>query len=270
MVVRTMSYQRLRDRRPSGFVMTSILLLLLFDYTMSCADLNVIYTLPDCIVMEWIFRSEPNCFKLSQYNVGVNRCDGNETTLQVAYDTSGRGELPIDRYICGEKCIIKFQDSNVCVLLTPSTTYIQSELYDCVLIHSNCYYYSLSDQRMCQTIAGCIPVAADDPCLPDINVIEYLVANSTNAVDPTVCFPIYDGNNCVTELGDCAPKNGAFNEILLIKHCLYRVTTLSELPSHTQCGSKDDWLTDCTHLLIPLSQTIVSNSLGTSKQSIYS
>lgn len=122
-----MTYQRQRDRRTSGFVMISTLLLLSSDYTMSCADLNVIYVLPDCIVMKWLFRSEPNCLLLSQYNVRVNRCDGNETTLPIEHDTSRKGEQAIDGRICGEKCIIKFQDSPVCILLTPSITYIQSE-----------------------------------------------------------------------------------------------------------------------------------------------
>ena len=109
--------------------MISIFLLLSSDSTMSCADLNVIYVLQDRIVMEWLFRSELNCLQLSQYNVSVNRCDGNETiaTLQIANDTDGKGELAIDRHVCGEKCIIKFQNSNVCVLLTP-TTYIHCEL----------------------------------------------------------------------------------------------------------------------------------------------
>lgn len=141
-------------------------------------------------------------------------------------------------------------------------------MYDCVLINTNYCYNSLSDQQMCQTIAGCVPVAPDHPCQQ--NVIQYLVSNSTSADVPTVCFPTYDGNKCVTELGECALENGAYNEILLIKHCLYSlsVTTPSELPSHSQCGSKEDWFTDCTDLLVPLSQTSISNFLGTSKQSI--
>ena len=140
-------------------------------------------------------------------------------------------------------------------------------MYDCVLINTNYCYNSLSDQQMCQTIAGCVPVAPDHPCQQ--NVIQYLVSNSTSADVPTVCFPTYDGNKCVTELGECALENGAYNEILLIKHCFYKVRTPSELPSHTQCRSKEDWLNDCTHLLVPLSRTIiVSSSLGTSKQSI--
>ena len=108
----------------------------------------------------------------------------------------------------------------------------------------------------------CVSVANDAPC--ERIAIEYF-SNSTGKF--TLCQPTISEGNCITDLNNCLSAQ-ATDGFLLIKQCNYSVKN-SNLPLHTQCNSKNNWLEGCDILIVLLSQTVVySNTTNSSEYNI--
>ena len=114
----------------------------------------------------------------------------------------------------------------------------------------------------CMGVEGCVPVANNQGC--EENHVQYSL-NSTVPDEFDVCLhPRSQDNNCAMNIDNCITDHHESNEnvLVLIKECHYSMNDLKMLPTHTQCTSKQTWLTDngCTELFIPLSQTLINFS----------
>ena len=97
------------------------IILLQFEVTLCCGDLNYVKfdSQSGNITLGWRVRSDNNCEQNSQFDVYVNKCDGESLTLRTPAtdDNSGHREVVINHRSCGSKCTVRFQGSNVCTML---------------------------------------------------------------------------------------------------------------------------------------------------------
>ena len=126
------------------------------------------------------------------------------------------------------------------------------------------YYYCIDSH--CMGVEDCIPVADNQGC--ELNHVHYSL-NSTVPDEFDVCLQANSQGNCAMNIESCITDSNE-DVFVLIKECHYRLSTngLNMLPAHTQCTSKQTWLTDnsCNELFIPLSQTLIYfNSLNGGK-----
>ena len=123
---------------------------------------------------------------------------------------------------------------------------------------------NITDRWLYHCDDKCVSVANDAPCKRI--AIEYL-SNSTGMFLP--CEPTLSESNCIniTSLNGCLSAQ-ANDGVLLIKQCNYNVRNYN-LPLHTQCNGKNDWLEGCTTLIVLLSQTVVYSNTTSSEYCVH-
>ena len=99
-----------------------VVILLQIGATLCCANFNYAVYSPQLNIIKLVLelRSDDHCQQNGQYNVTVNRCDGESHNLSTSamHDDSGHIEVMISHSLCGSKCTIQFQGSyHVCIML---------------------------------------------------------------------------------------------------------------------------------------------------------
>ena len=99
----------------------SVVVLLQIGATLCCANFNYAVYNTELNVIKLVLevRSDDHCQQIGQYNVTVNRCDGEFRNLSTPAmnDDNEHIEVMVSHSLCGSKCTVQFQGSEVCIML---------------------------------------------------------------------------------------------------------------------------------------------------------
>ena len=102
----------------------SILVFLCFqvENSFGCGQLDYVYDLTTCIQMRWLIQCERDDFE-----VYVDDCNGTSHTFSLHSNNKGYIDFGFRSIYCKSNCLIRFQDSNQCILLNKSSDYRKSK-----------------------------------------------------------------------------------------------------------------------------------------------
>ena len=117
----------------------SVVILFQIGATLCCANFNYAVYNPQLNVIKLVLESrfDDHCQpENGQYNVTINRCDGESRNLSTSamHNNSGHIEVMVNHSLCGSKCTIQFQGSYVCIMLLNISAH--GKLLSCNCIHS--------------------------------------------------------------------------------------------------------------------------------------
>jgi hypothetical protein len=96
-----------------------------FEYATYCSQFNAIN-------VSWALRLDVHCPKNGPYNIAINRCDGElHNLLTPISDNSGHIEVMINHSLCGSRCTVQFQGSEVCTMFLNISTDSKLRLLCC-------------------------------------------------------------------------------------------------------------------------------------------
>ena len=92
-----------------------------------CGQLDYLYDLTTCIKMRWMIQPDPMCQERDTHEVYVDECNGTIHTFRIHNNNKSYIDLGFSPVYCKSKCLIRFQDSNLCTLLNASDEYRNSK-----------------------------------------------------------------------------------------------------------------------------------------------
>ena len=89
----------------------------------NCGYLQHVYDLTTCIKTRWRIHRHRTCPEYDTYEVHVDDCNGTLHTFQIHNNNEDFIDLGFSSIYCKSSCLIRFQDSNSCILLNISSGY---------------------------------------------------------------------------------------------------------------------------------------------------